>query len=431
MTERGAVTCVLLLFAGGLVLPRARAQEVSADTLHVKQIAGEDVRELIGHVLLTQDRTRVTCDRALQYIGRGKFFLDGNVVVTDDSLTLRAPRGTYDRPARRAEGLDRVELTDGTTRLSAAYGEYFAEERKAFFHTHVVVVDSSSVVTSDTLLYWRTGRRSVALGRVIVRSPADRLTIYGGRLDNDGETRRSRMTIAPLMVQIDSAGEGRFDTLQVRAVAMESYRDSTRRLIARDSVELLRTDIAATSRYACFYTLGDSILLRFSPVIWYRDTQVTGDSVNVYLKKRKLDRLHVMGSALAVSRSDSLHPGRYDQIAGDRLSMRFGSRGLDRTDVEGRAVSLYHLYDDTLANGANRTSGDRIVILFAGGKAETITVYGGVEGQYFPENMVRGKETDLALPGFTWRPHPPRRASVPAGRRSVRGTTGTGTHAEP
>jgi hypothetical protein len=152
------------------------------------------------------------------------------------------------------------------------------------------------------------------------------------------------------------------------------------------------------------------MVLRGAPVIWYRDTQVTGDSIDVYLTKRKLRRLHVMGGAFAVSRSDSLHPERYDQISGDRLRMLFGTQGLSRTDVEGRAVSLYHLYDDSLANGLNRTSGDRIVMLFAEGKAETITVYGGVEGEYFPENMVRGKEAEYALPGFLWRVSRPRLA---------------------
>jgi lipopolysaccharide export system protein LptA len=409
MNSRSPVICVLGLLAITLSAPLVRAQEVSADTLNVRQVDGEDVRELIGHVLLTQEKTRVTSDRALQYIRLGKFLLTGNVVVTDDSLTLRAPRGIYYRPERRAEGFERVRLDDGGTRLTAEYGEYFAEERRAFFHTHVIVVDSSSVVSADTLLYWRVTRRSLALGHVIVRSPAEGLTIYGGRLDHDAVRLYSRMTVSPLMVQIDSAGEGRFDTLQVRGVILESYRDSTRRLIARDSVELVRTDLAATARYACFFTAGDSILLRSAPVIWYRDTQVAGDSIDVYLKKRKLERLHVMGNAFAVSRSDSLHPDRYDQIAGDRLRMLFAAQGLSRTDVEGRAVSLYHLYDDSLANGVNRTSGDRIVMLFAGGKAETITVYGGVEGQYFPENMVRGKEAEYALPGFTWRARPPHR----------------------
>jgi len=408
MSNRTMPLRALALAVLGLLPPAARAQEVSADTLHVKQIAGVDVRELIGHVLLTQDRTRVTCERALQYIAEGKFLLNGSVVVSDDSMTLRAPRGAYYRPERRAEGFDDVALDDGTTRLRAGYGEYFAGERRAFFRTRVTVVDSSSVVTADSLLYWRMTRRSVALGHVTVRSPADRLTITGGRLDHDAPAMYSRMTVSPLMVQIDSAADGRLDTLEVRGVVLESFRDSTRRLIARDSVELVRGDIAGTARYACFYTAADSIQLRSAPVIWYRDTQVAGDSVNVYLKKRKLERLLVMGSAFAVSRSDSLHPERYDQIAGDRLTMLFGASGLDRTDVEGRAVSLYHLYDDTLANGLNRTSGDRIVMLFAGGKAETITVYGGVEGDYFPENMVRGKEADYALPGFAWRPNPPR-----------------------
>ncbi len=408
MNSRRVFFSVLALSLLAIRSPSVRAQEVRADTLHVKQIAGEDVRELIGHVVLTQENTHITCDRALQYIRPGKFLLTGNVIVTDDSLTLRAPRGVYYRPERRAEGFERVELDDGNTRLTAAYGEYFAEERRAFFHTHVTVVDSSSVLSADTLLYWRLDRRSLALGHVVVRSPADGLTIYGGRLDHDAVRLYSRMTVSPVMVQVDSAGEGQFDTLRVRGMTLESYRDSTRRLIARDSVELVRTDLAATARYACFFTAGDSIVLRGAPVIWYRDTQVAGDSIDVELTKRKLRRLHVMGSAFAVSRSDSLHPERYDQIAGDRLRMLFGTQGLSRTDVEGRAVSLYHLYDDSLANGLNRTSGDRIVMLFAEGKAETITVYGGVEGEYFPENMVRGKETDYALPGFLWRANRPR-----------------------
>ena len=412
MSDRGFI-CALLLcvsFAPGAL----RAQEVSADTLHVRRISDEDVRELIGHVLLTQEATRVRCDRALEYMRTGVFLLFGNVVVTDDTMTLRAPRGRYDRPGRLAEVFDRVELEQGGTTLRAGYGEYFAGERRAFFRTRVVVVDSSSTVSADSLEYWRESRRSRARGRVVVESPADRLTIFGGLLDHDPVRLYSRMTLDPLMVQVDSAGAGRFDTLQVRGLVLEAFRDSSHRLIARDSVTLVRGDLAARARYACYYTAADSIVLRRSPVIWYRDTQVAGDSIDVRLERRKIRTLAVNGSALAVSAGDSLHPGRFDQLAGDRLRMLFGADGLSRTDVEGRGVSLYHLYDDTTANGLNRTSGDRIVIRFASGKAERISVYGGVEGQYFPENMVRGREAEYALPGFAWRSDRPRMSGAPA-----------------
>jgi len=406
VSDRRLLCAFLAALAPGLL----HAQEVSADTLHVRRIDGEDVRELIGHVLLTQEATRVRCDRALEYMRTGVFLLFGNVVVTDDTMTLRAPRGRYDRPGRIAEVFERVELTEEGTTLHAGYGKYFAGERRAFFHTGVVVVDSSSVVHADTLEYWRASRRSRARGRVAVESPADRLTILGGLLEHDPDRLYSRMTIDPLMVQLDSAAGGTFDTLQVRGRVLEAYRDSTHRLIATDSVTLVRADLAARGRYACYYTGADSIVLRGAPLLWYRETQVAGDSIDVRLERRKVRLLTVTGNALAVSAGDSLHPGRFDQLEGDRLRMLFGAEGLSRTDVEGRAVSLYHLYDDTAANGLNRTSGDRIVIRFAAGKAERIAVYGGVEGQYFPENMVRGREAEYALPGFAWRTDRPRLA---------------------
>lgn len=415
MNKTFSRAAILVLLLGGAATTLAQMQTVVADTLNGKVIDGEPARELIGHVLLTQENTRVTCDRALQYMRTGKFFLSGNVVVTDDSMTLRAPRGSYYQSERRAEAFDSVYLDDGTTKLNAGYGEYFAEPKRAFFRIHVEVVDSSSVITSDSLTYWRATHRSLATGHVRVQSPADRLTIYGGRLDHDAERLYSRMIVDPVMVQLDSASGGGFDTLQVRANVLEAFRDSTHRLIATDSVRMVRSDLAATCRYVCFYTRGDSMHLRNSPVIWYEKTQVSGDSMNVYLRKRKLQRLLVTGDAFAVSRSDSLRPERIDQLTGDSLTMHFGAEGLQRMEVEGRAISLYHLYDDSLANGLNKTSGDRIVTHFAEGKAQTITVYGGVEGQYFPENMVHAHEQDYALPGLKWRTNRPRQIPVVTG----------------
>jgi lipopolysaccharide export system protein LptA len=379
-----------------------------ADSLVGRVIDGENARELIGNVAILQENVRITCDRALQFIQQGKVVLTGNVVVTDDSMTLKAPRAVYYRDERRAEGFENVRLDDGRVRLRAAYGEYLIDPRRAFFHTDVIVIDSASVVAGDTLTYDRTTRRSVATGNVRVHNPSDGMTIYGGRLDHDAARLYSRMTVRPLLVQIDTAGGGRADTLQVRGRTLEAYRDSTRRLIARDSVSIVRSDLAATGQYACFYTLGDSIELRRKPVIWYRQSQVNGDSINLTLRKRKLRRLNVLGNAVAVSRSDSLFPDRRDQMTGDRITMFFEDDGLRQTDVDGRATSLYFLYDDSLANGLNKTSGDRIRMHFASGRATTITVYGGVEGQYVPENMVARREREYDLPGTAWRLDRPR-----------------------
>lgn len=397
----------------GCALPAAGQQQKviflqHADSLLGRVIDGQDARELIGHVAIVQENVHITCDRALQFIQQGKFVLTGNVVVSDDSMTLKAPRAVYYRDERRAEGFEDVRLDDGHVRLRAAYGDYLIDPRLAYFHTNVIVIDSASVVAGDTLTYDRNARRSVVTGNVRVHNPADGITIYGGHLDHDAARQFSRMTVDPLLVQIDTTGGGRADTLQVRARVLEAYRDTTKRLIARDSVAMVRSDLAAIGQYACFYTIGDSIALRQKPVIWYRQSQVNGDSINIALRKRRLRRLNVLGNAVAVSRSDSLFPDRNDQMTGDHLTMTFDDDGLRRTDVEGRATSVYFLYDDSLANGLNKTSGDRIQMHFAAGKATTITVYGGVEGQYVPENMVARREREYDLPGSAWRPDRPR-----------------------
>lgn len=380
-----------------------------ADSLQGRVIDGEDARELIGHVRISQGNVVIECDHALQFVERGQVLLTGNVVVRDENTTMRAPRGLYHRDARRAEAFDSVSLDDGKVRLTAGYGEYRVEPRIGFFRGRVKIVDSASTVTSDSLTYFRNRRQSLAEGRVKIVNETDHVIMTGGRLEHDAGTQYSRMEIDPLLLQIDSLSPGETDTLAVRSLVMEAHRDSlNQRFVALDSVHMVRSDLAGMAGFAEFFVEGDSMLLRRSPVVWYRDTQISGDSMNVRLSKRKLRRVDVMGNAGAISRSDSLYPDRLDQMVGETMRLSFGDTALNRIDVETRAISIYHLYEDSLANGLNKISGDRIIMHFAGGKVNQIRILGGVEGQYVPENLAKNREQEYALPGLTWRIDRPR-----------------------
>ena len=374
-----------------------------ADSLVGKVIDGQDARELIGNVRFSQENVHVSCDRALEFRASGRVHLTGNVVVRDEEVTLRAPRGMFYREERRAEAFEDVQLDDGRSKLTARYGEYFVEPKRAFFRGEVVVQDSATTLRSDSLIYFRTEKRSIALGSVEIHNSTDNLTIKGQHFESLNNQQFSRMTMNPVMVQFDTSLAGEVDTLVVRSRVMESYQDSVKCLVAIDSVRIVRSDLASVAGLAVFYTKDDSILLRKSPLIWYQQTQVSGDSINVYLEQRRLKRVLVMGNAKAISRSDSLHPERFDQITGKQIQMHFERQMLERIEVETQAISIYHLYEDSLANGLNMTSGDRMTILFDRGKVKSIAVYGGVEGQYIPENMVKGREREHTIPGFHWR----------------------------
>ncbi|MBI5472001.1 MAG: hypothetical protein HY961_06610 [Ignavibacteriae bacterium] len=401
---------VILIVARASLVAQSNVITIErADSLIGRQIDGEQAQELVGNVALTQDRVHVACDHAIQFKSSGNVQLMGNVVIVEDSLTMRFPRGIYYRDERRAVAYDSVHLDDGRMVLTARFGEYLVNPKRAFFRTNVVARDAESRLTSDSLVYYRLEQRVVAFSNVEIKSFPDNLTIRGHHFESFRKQDYSRMTESPVLVQIDTAAnEFRIDTLVVRSRVMEAYRgDSTRKLIATDSVEIIRRDLASTAGLAVFYTQQDSILLRKKPVVWYERTQVSGDSIDVFLLKQKLDRVRVMGSAMAISQSDSLRKERFDQITGDELMMRFGESGLQRLDVVNQAISVYHLYEDSLANGLNKTSGDRITMLWEEKKLSSIRVYGGIEGQYFPENLVQGKETDFALAGFVWRESKP------------------------
>lgn len=377
----------------------------NADSLVARVVDGQSARELIGNVRFSQDRVRISCERAVQFQETGNVQLLGNVVVVDDSLTMTFPRGMYFREERRAVAYDTVHLDDRSMTLSAHFGEYLIGPRKAFFRSKVVANDKESKLIADSLTYYRDDERTIALGNVEILSYADNLTIRGGHFESFKKQEYSRMTGFPVLVKYDTtASSGRIDTLIVRSRVMEAYRgEGDKRLVATDSVEILRSDMASIAGVAIFHTQDDSILLRRSPVIWYERTQVSGDSINVYLRRNKLDRVFVFGSSLAISRSDSLFPQKFDQITGEEMILHFGENGMERMDVNTRAISVYHVYEDSLANGLNKTSGDRIVMLWEEGKLSSIKVFGGVEGAYIPENLVQGREREYAVAGFVWR----------------------------
>ena len=380
----------------------------NADSLVGRVVDGQTARELIGNVRFSQENVRVSCDRALQYIESGEVVLSGHVTVIEDSLTMTSARGVYHRDERRAEAFDEVRLDDGTVQLTAGYGEYQVGPRQALFRRRVVVRDTASTIRSDSLRYFRDDKHSVAMGHVVVYNRTDDVTITGHHLEHWTPSQFSRMTEDPVLMKLERTEGGRSDTLVVQSLIMEAHRDSVGRLVAVDSVRFVRSDIAGKAGAAIFYTQHDSILLRGNPLLWYRETQVSGDSINIYLVRRKLNLVSVMGSALAISRSDSLFPGRYDQLAGESMRMHFADRALAKLDVRTRARSVYYVYEDSAANGLNTSSGDRVLIAFAEGRVKSISVVGGVEGQYVPENLVRDHHQEYALPGFIWREDRPR-----------------------
>jgi len=402
-----SIAILSLLAAAVLDAQGSKLIEVkSADVLNVRTIAGQEVRELIGHVHIIQsspgELVKIWCDSALRYMETNKIELFGDVKLVRDSVTLTSSEGVYYGDERKAEMSKGVRLIRGGSILTSKFGEYFADEKRAHFTGDVHVIDSASSTWSDALTYFETEEKSIAVGHVRVHQAENNLTVFGDSLIYFEKQKYGVLPRHPKMVQVDTTAGGVLDTMLVTSDQMETYQDSLPRFIARGEVAIVRTDLAAICKEATYFLKRDRIVLRGDPVVWHSENQLSGDSVVITTTGRKLQSVFVGGRAVAVSRADSLLRQRYDQLTAREMTMFFAGGKITRIDAEQTATSLYYLFDEGEPNGANRSSGDRIVMEFQDGKIDQIKIVGGVEGKYFPETMIAGREPEYNLDGFRW-----------------------------
>ncbi len=399
-----------------------------ADSLVGKTIDGEAFRELIGRVRLRQDNVAIQCDRAIQHLDRNEVELLGNVVITQDTLTLKTQHGLYFGNTRLARSSAPIEVNDGSTTLTAASGEYDVSTKIAVFTGNVTVDDPDMRIHAHHLVYERDSSKAIATGKVEIDFKQDNAFMLGDSVVQYLRRKVTFITGNPYLRQVDSTfiertnapDSLRLDTLHVVSGRMEAHRDSTNTFIARDSVRILRGDLAARADLVMMFRNDSLAVLRHDPVVWYRDNQITADSIAVTFSRNAVEKMEAHREAFAASKSKPEPgdtpgpPGRFDQTEGNVITMFFDGHTLHRIEIVGSAISLYWLYDGRALNGVRRESGDRMVISFKEGKADAIRTAGGVEGVYYPEKLVRNRESSFNLEGFHWRTDRPGYPDIPS-----------------
>ena len=423
---------------------------VVGDSLVGRMLNGETVREVFGNVVLTQGNVRITCKKAIQYISRNDAELIGNVIATQDTLVITTDQGYYYGNERKAESVSGVTLNDKKVVLTADTGSYFFNDSKAVFKSRVILKDTSSTVTSDQLIYYKDEGKTVAIGNVkiiegnniikadsLVHFRESRITIadrnvkisslenntvvYSQHLEDYPEKHYTFINQSPLLIQIDTTyinatktdslssmrdtSGMQIDTLIIRSQKMESFRDTSDFYKAIDSVRILRGMFASVNNFTEYFRKEGKIttekILPASPqpILWYDNSQLTGDSTVVYIKGNNIDKLDVERNAFILSQN-KIFKNRFDQISGNKIIIRFEKGNIVQTDVYGGIHSIYYLYDGDTPNGLTKSSSESAKIYFEDNKVSTVKLYGTPNSEYYPEKQVKGSEPAFTLPGY-------------------------------
>jgi len=188
------------------------------------------------------------------------------------------------------------------------------------------------------------------------------------------------------------------DTVKNTAVVNASDSTTPRYIKAFHHVRIFSDSLQAVSD-SLYYSGVDSVFRLFTdPIVWASGNQITGDTIFLYTKNKKADRLYVFENSLVVSKAG---PNQYNQIKGNTLNGYFNEGTIDFMRAKGNAESIYYVKDEDSAYvGVNRSTADIIDMRFANKELNKVVYINDVKGLTTPFRQVKFDE--MRLRNFKW-----------------------------
>lgn len=149
-----------------------------------------------------------------------------------------------------------------------------------------------------------------------------------------------------------------------------------------------------------YYSSEDSIFRLFrDPLVFSNNSQIAGDTIYLYTKNKKADRLYVFENGIIINKANEK---MYNQFAGRTLNGYFKDGELDYMRAKGSpAESVFYPQDDDSAYiGMNRSKGDVIDIYFLERAVNKVKFINSVDGTLFPIRQV--PEDQKYLKNYKW-----------------------------
>jgi hypothetical protein len=196
------------------------------------------------------------------------------------------------------------------------------------------------------------------------------------------------------------------DTIRgTKVVDIKNKEDSTNRYFeAYNNVKIFSDSVQSVCD-SLFYSFKDSVFRLYQkPVVWSKENQITGDTILLFTKNKKADRLKVFDNSFMVSKVQGEF---FNQVKSARMDGFFSDGSLDSVLARGFAECIYYVQDqDSAFSGINQSTSDAIDIYFtldSTGKQRELTKVvfrQDVKGTLWPMRSKTAEE--MRLENFQW-----------------------------
>ncbi len=364
-----------------------------------------------------------------------------NVRLIDPEYTMATDTLMYNVDAQLATFVAPTTINDGKSIIKTSSGFYDMKNGMANFGMRPTIQDSTQFITADHINFNKTTGEGYAEGGFVYRDTSQGVTVLAEKSFFNRDKNTFLATAKPLMIIKQEA-----DSLYVTADTLYSgisydtvyVKDSTSKLLTKEKIDTpdtdlllqeevlhkdsLKTNITITDSVkttpirkinnidsvrfftgyhhvkmfgdsmqavsdSMYFSSRDSVFRLFnSPVVWSKESQISGDTIFLYTKNKKPERVEVWENAFSISKSnDEL----FNQLKGNTINGYFKDGEIEHITAKGSAESLYYLQDDDSAyTGANYAKADLINLYFVKKALDKITWIHQVEGGFYPIRQV-------------------------------------------
>lgn len=342
-------------------------------------------------------QNQVATADSMFYDGKTKVIvLKGNATTQDSSKIATANTIRYNRETEESqlEGKahykdEKQDVVSDTIAVNSKTKTYTTRGRSKIVNENQIL-EANFVDFKDSI--------GIAKGNVVWQDTAAKSTI---RCENMAYDQRTDYIKAgggrPVLTSlIDN------DTLWLRADTIISFKqnpqDTNRNMLAYYKVRMYKSNFQSLCDSLSF-SQQDSIFRLFrNPIIWSDTSQMTADTIRIFLKDKKIDKVFLKNNALIINSEDEVY---FNQIKGREVTAFFEGDNIRRMKTEGNAESVYYAVDEKKAYiNVNKIDCSEMLMYFGNNKVETIKFFTQPKAKALP--MRTTNHDELKLKGFHW-----------------------------
>ncbi|MCZ2459136.1 MAG: OstA family protein [Chitinophagales bacterium] len=378
-----------------------------------------------GGKLVNENKTVLTSKEGYYYTDLKDAYFKKDVVLKDPGFDLRTDSLLFNTENETARFIAYTFIKDSTGRtIETTEGTYNIKSGIASFGNHPKIRDGNLFVTGGQVDNNDSTGVILITGKGSMIDTVEGRSVFGDEITINKKTNTFLATKRPLMIvrqdkdSIYITGDTLFsarlsdlqrrkdslqtDTLQGKKVI--NIKDSTgkdsanRYFVAFHNVKIYSDSMQAVCD-SMFYSFQDSVFRLFTgPVVWSKESQITGDTILLFTKNKKADHLKVFENSLLINK---VQPEIYNQIRSSRMDGYFVDGSIDSVRASGFAECIYYIQnEDSSFTGINQSQSDMLDIYFLKSELDKVVFRSEVTGTIWPMNQKKPEEMRLA--NFKW-----------------------------